>query len=591
VVLAAGAAFWLRTATSYALVFTPAGINFQANDAWYHVRSEQTLAAHFPRRSGFDPYAIYPGGQSLVTGPLWDYMIATPAWILGLGSPSRSPSQRTVELVAVWLPALLGALFPPLVFWLTRFLFDDLTGLFAAWWMALSPGVLLWMSRLGAADHHAAESLLALVALGLVCQAAESSGRSSILLTVAAGVALGGYFANRPAGIFMVAILVVAALLDPVLAPVSAGTLGIAGFLFLPLRGTIWAGETWTALGGGIAATLALTATAHLWRIKKWSAVSRLGANAALVAAAVGCAWLVRPSLFVFLLFQFQRAAGQTGNAVGELQPLLHWDQGLTQGSALATYEILLAQFGTSWILAFPALAAVIYLAWKKKRPALTLFAVWSVVMTAGAFAQVRMAVYLLVNLAVLAGVASAWMIRLSARRTVRIAAAAIVLLCLAANVPRALKDLQMTTAPSPGWRGALDWLRTQSPEPLGEAAAWTGLYPALASGEQFRYPQQAYSVAVWWDYGYWVEYLARRIPSSNGTQAGVEQTARFYAEIDPANAMARLDRLGARYVVVDPSVGGGGDNSIFLSILESGGRPMKLYMRIFLQGGRPMIV
>jgi dolichyl-diphosphooligosaccharide--protein glycosyltransferase len=614
VVLASVAAFCLRVVPLYDRVFMPAGVNFQVNDAWYHARGQQSLAAHFPHRSGFDPYAVYPGGQAVVTGPLWDYMIATPAWLIGAVSPSRSPSPRTVEMVAAWMPALLGALFPPLVFWLARLLFDDLTGVFAAWWIALLPGVLLWMSRLGADDHHAAESFLALLAWGLVCKASESgivdrpevgqaslpaafrikarkSGRqgclphlSSVLFTLAAGVALGAYFANRPAGIFLVGILVVAALLDPVLAPIGAGALTVAAILFLPLSGTQWAGETWTALGGGIAATLALSAVARLWRIKRWSAVSRLAANAALVAAAVAFAWLIRPSLFVFLRFQFQRAAGQTGNVVGELQPLLHWGQG-------STWEILLAQFGTSWILAFPALVALIYLAWKENRPPLTLFAVWSVVMTAGAFAQVRMAVYLLVNLAILAAVASSWVMRFSARRAVRIAATVVVVLCLAANLPRAWKELQLTTEPSPEWHAALAWLRTQSPEPLGDSAAWTALYPALESGRQFSYPQQAYSVAVWWDFGYWVEYLARRIPSSNGTQAGVEQTARFYAEIDAANAMARLDRMGSRYVVVDPSVGGGGDNSIVLSILEAGGRPVKPYLRIFLQDGRPVIV
>jgi oligosaccharyl transferase (archaeosortase A-associated) len=601
VVLASVAAFCLRTVTLYDRVFTAAGVNFQVNDAWYHARGQQALAAHFPHRSGFDPYAVYPGGQAVVTGPLWDYMIATPAWLLGGGSPSP----RTVEMVAAWMPALLGALFPPLVFWLARLLFDDLTGVFAAWWIAVLPGVLLWMSRLGADDHHAAESFLALLALGMVCKASDSGevGQASLpaafrikaekngrqrclphLSTIAAGVALGAYFANRPAGIFLVGILVVAALLDPVLAPIGAGALSVAAILFLPLSGTQWAGETWTALGGGIAATLALTAVAHLWRTKRWSAISRLAANAALVAAAVGFAWLIRPSLFVFLHFQFERAAGQTGNVVGELQPLLPRGQG-------SAWEVLLAQFGTSWMLALPALVAVIYAACKKNRPALTLFAVWSVVMTAGAFAQVRMAIYLLVNFAILAAVASAWIIRVSPRRAARIAATALVTLCLAANLPRAWKELQLTTAPTPGWHAALDWLRMQSPEPLGDAAAWTARYPALESGRQFSYPQQAYSVAVWWDFGYWVEYLARRIPSSNGTQAGVEQTARFYAEIDAANAMARLDRMGSRYVVVDPSVGGGGDNSIFLSILEAGGRPVKPYMRIFLQDGRPVIV
>jgi oligosaccharyl transferase (archaeosortase A-associated) len=581
VVLASAAALCLRTVTTYATVFTSSSINFQENDGWYHVRSAQNLAAHFPYRSGFDPYAIYPGGQPLVTGPLWDYMIATPAWVLGLGSPSP----RTVELVAVWLPPLLGALFPPVVFLLTRFLFDDLAAVFAAWWIALIPGVLLWTSRLGGADHHTAESLFALIALGLVAKAVECRGTRAVSFTVAAGVALGGYFAIRPAGIFLVGILVVAALLDSALELVSAGVLIVAGLLFLPLRGTIWAAETGASLGGGIVATLALAGAARIWRIKQWSSRSLLVAKAAAMAGAIFCAWLVRPQLFAFLLFQFQRAAGRTGEVtVGELRPLL-------QSLPGTPWDILIAQLGTSWILAFPALAAIVYLAWKSKRPALIVFAVWSVVMAAGAFGQVRMAVYFGVNAAVLAGAASAWMARSSTHWMEYIPAqerwatripAAIVAMILATNVPLSMRGLRAATYPSPEWRQALEWLRTQSPEPMGDAGAWTKLYPAQAAGEAFPYPPQAYSVAVWWDFGYWVEYLARRMPSSNGTQAGAESTARFFTEIDPAAALRELDQMGSRYILADGFNSAGSPAWFFLNMLQWAGRPGPQYVQFF---------
>jgi dolichyl-diphosphooligosaccharide--protein glycosyltransferase len=585
VVLASVASFSLRTITTYATVFTPAGINFQENDGWYHVRSAQNVAAHFPHRSGFDPYAIYPGGQPLVTGPLWDYMIATPAWILGGGSPSP----RTVELVAAWLPPLLGAWFPLVVFFLTRFLFDDLAAVFAAWWIALIPGVLLWTSRLGGADHHTAESLFALIALGLAAKAAECRGTRSVTFTVVAGIALGGYFAIRPAGIFLVGILVVAALLESLpgsrLAPVSAGVLIVAGLLFLPLRGTIWAAETGTSLGCGIVATLALTAAARLWRIKQWSSRRLLGAKAAAIAGAIFCAWLVRPQLFAFLLFQFQRAAGLAGEVtVGELRPLL-------QSLPGTPWDILIAQFGTAWILALPALAAVIYFAWKTKRPALILFAVWSVVMAAGAVGQVRMAVYFCVNAGVLAGVASAWMARSSTYWMEYIPAqerwagrlpAAIVVAVLAVNVPLSVRGLRAATYPNPEWRQALEWLRTQTPEPMGDAGAWTKLYPAREAGEAFPYPPQAYGVAVWWDFGYWVEYLARRMPSSNGTQAGAESTARFFTEIDPATALRELDQMGSRYILVDGLNSGGNPVGFFLNMLQWAGRPGPQYVQFF---------
>ena len=45
------------------------GISFEEPDAWFHMRTIHNLLAHFPRRSGFDPFARYPGGAHVTTGP------------------------------------------------------------------------------------------------------------------------------------------------------------------------------------------------------------------------------------------------------------------------------------------------------------------------------------------------------------------------------------------------------------------------------------------------------------------------------------------------------------------------------------------
>jgi asparagine N-glycosylation enzyme membrane subunit Stt3 len=266
----------------------------------------------------------------------------------------------------------------------------------------------------------------------------------------------------------------------------------------MPARRATWSAETWTALGFGILCAVMVTAAAHLWRVRRWSSASLWGTKAVAVSAAIGGAWLVRPTLFSYLLFQFQRVMGRTGYVgVSELSPLL-------AASPEHPIGVLNGQFGSSWILAFPALAALVYVAWKTKRPGLTLFVVWSAVMTAAAFAQVRMMVYVAVNLAILAAWTSAWLVRRSSRLAVRIPVAALVLLCLAANLAVAMQTLSMVRTPSLEWRRSLDWLRTHSPEPLGDPAAWTNWYPS-PPGHGFPYPQQAYSVAVWWDFGYWV--------------------------------------------------------------------------------------
>jgi asparagine N-glycosylation enzyme membrane subunit Stt3 len=158
--------------------------------------------------------------------------------------------------------------------------------------------------------------------------------------------------------------------------------------------------------------------------------------------------------------------------------------------------------------------------------------------------------------------------------------------LCLTVNFLLSVVQLNTYLTPTPEWWKALHWLRLKTPEPLGEAAAWTNYYPALPAGTPFRYPPGAYGVAVWWDFGYWVEYIARRIPSSNGTQAGVNDTARFYLESNADTAMRTLDKMGSRYVLVDPQVGGAEHGTAFLSMPPWIGRNGRNYVQIMSEKG-----
>jgi len=572
--------FLLRVLPAYTNVFTPDGINFQEGDPWFHVRTVQNLLAHFPWRSGFDPYAVYPGGSNLPTGPFWDYLMATVAWILGAGSPGFG----TAERVAAWLPAVMGALLALPVFWLSRRLFDNVTGIFAVWWVAILPGTLLWTSHLGMADHHIAESMMALLTLGFVCAAAESKFWPAMLWTLAAGLSLGAYLATRPAGIFVIGILVAAVLLKPELARISIVVLAMGAVLFIPVSGILWSDYTWASLVIGIVVSVSAAVTEVVWRNKEWSRVSF---HAVLIAASVmvlGVVGALRPELFPFLLFQWRRAIGAAGGEAGggvlELMPLLK--------TGITPWRALFQDLGSSWILALPGLIAAMVIAWRKQRPGLVLFAVWSAVMAAGAFGQVRMTVYFEVNAAILAGLASAWLVRVGRRPKVRLALSVAVFALMFANLPIVLEEVRIDISPSPEWRQAFDWLRRSTPEPLGESSAWSRYDPASAT--PFVYPPSAYSVTVWWEYGYWLEYLARRIPSSNGMQQGANQTAAFYADTDPETALHTLDRMGSRYVMVDDKMGFDRPLASMLPMIISwAGHKEKDYLRAYVLDGQPV--
>ncbi len=367
------AALALRVIPAYHVVFTPLGVNFQENDAWYHMRTVHNLLAHFPFRSGFDPYAIYPAGENVPTGPLFDYVLGGTAWVLGAGSPSY----EFVDRVGAWIPALLGASFPLLAFWLGRRLFGDAAGLFAAWWIALIPGGFLWLGHLGLADHHVLESWLAFAALALVCAGSEAEPRAAWFYTIAAGIALGGYLDTRPAGIFIPAIVIVAAILHPDrrLARCGLGMFVLAAIVFLPSNGLIWSQFTFLSLAGGVAAMLLVLLANVVWQRQGWPRGLMPPALAAAGLLVLGIAVLLRPALFDALWFEIRRITGfarQSGFVltVQEMRPLLR-----SAGTAGSTvWGALFYHLGSAWILSLPALLGAAYWAWRVRRPSATLF-------------------------------------------------------------------------------------------------------------------------------------------------------------------------------------------------------------------------
>jgi dolichyl-diphosphooligosaccharide--protein glycosyltransferase len=108
------------------------------------------------------------------------------------------------------------------------------------------------------------------------------------------------------------------------------------------------------------------------------------------------------------------------------------------------------------------------------------------------------------------------------------------------------------TFVPSDGWYATLTWLRENSPEPLGEPDAYYRFYPA-----DFRYPDTAYGVMSWWDYGYWITRIAHRIPVSNPGQdtEAIERVAGVLLSQDEASARDMIRELKTGYIIADSAM------------------------------------
>jgi dolichyl-diphosphooligosaccharide--protein glycosyltransferase len=271
------------------------------------------------------------------------------------------------------------------------------------------------------------------------------------------------------------------------------------------------------------------------------------------------------------------------------------------------SWNLIRSYFGTGFFISIIAFITLAYAAIKEWNVEKTLLIVWSAIMLAATIGQARFAYYLAVNVALLTGYFS-WKIveivrnvgfkelsaepltkkerkrrRLEERRrrkeqwdpfnlerfirsnrTVRYALAAIIVFSLVlypgifkgkgdwhdSLFGKAVTTTKMYDGPNDDWYDSLVWLRDNTPEPYPDDF-YHESYQRPSEGQYYVYPESAYGVMSWWDYGYWIIYIAHRIPNANpSSQSPV--VARFFVAQDESSATEILNKLGAEYVIID---------------------------------------
>jgi asparagine N-glycosylation enzyme membrane subunit Stt3 len=124
------------------------------------------------------------------------------------------------------------------------------------------------------------------------------------------------------------------------------------------------------------------------------------------------------------------------------------------------------------------------------------------------------------------------------------IAAAALIALLFWPNISTALDSADAHQGVPPDWREALEWLRASTPEPFADPDFYYARYREPA--------RPGYSVMAWWDFGYWITAIARRVPVSNPTQANASVAASFYLAQSESEARSILDQWHSRYIFAD---------------------------------------
>jgi len=319
-------------------------------------------------------------------------------------------------------------------------------------------------------------------------------------------------------------------------------------------------------------------------------------ALAVLGVAAVGVLYAVDPSLLHSMLDRFNiflpSGASQT---IGEAQTML----------SLTGFAKIFLYFTFTIFLALIALGLLVHGEFKKGSAEKTFLIVWSILMLAAMLGQTRFAYYFAVNVAMLAGYLCwrilAWsylreitpkrekvkrkksLIQRAAELDPRAEAilTGVPLGTMKATFSRGylrrryatpvgvaamvfiiaiLPNIAMTTyvagntntGPNEAWHSSLVWMRENTPDPFEDPDFYYELYDRPPAGEGYDYPESAYGVMNWWDYGHWITRIAHRIPSANPFQAGARDTAYFFIAQDESSANEILDELGSKYVIHD---------------------------------------
>ncbi len=543
-------------------------------DPWYTIRQIDLASHTWFSYAWFDPFTSYPGGGVHYWGPLLAFIGSLLALITG-----TAHSSALIPIVS-WIPVITAVLSIPLVYALGRHLDGELCGLCAAILIALIPGSYLIRSMYGYVDHHILESFFMLAyACALIWawtrlstpHANTSPMKTAVIGGIGTGLVLGLGMMNAPtmiiaAGIttlFVIGIISKAIQMRQDISPI---------LLFISLVSGIGALIT---IGGYpsdptghipvifhslfLASVLLLPALValylgilqHAFKRAHISETWILPALAGTIVGVYGIATMLSPELIISLQHKIASipASTSTSYTIGEYLPL-------SPDIALFNYHLML-------ILLIPGLILLLHHGIRKHNPfALYLF-FWTATTGVLTVLNTRYEILFAVPLTLTFASLISWLFTYNTNipesscdhprwheRPTALVAVMLFLgtcaasLCVSGMVATADYNYQPYIA-SEDWIEGLLWMRNATPDPGVE-------YYTVYDAKSFSYPETAYKVLSWWDYGHWITTLAHRIAVTNPFQANVEMAAQFFMNRDEsaADTIATTDHI--RYIITD---------------------------------------
>jgi dolichyl-phosphooligosaccharide-protein glycotransferase len=622
-----GAALLLRIIPMQNAVFGSGWVNMQGVDGIYHLRLVENLLHHFPFRIAFDPYTFFPNGQDVFFAPLFDLLAGLCAWVIGLGNPSK----QTIETVAAYFPAVLGALVTIPVYFIAKTIFNRHAGLISALILGVLPGTFLFRSRLGFFDHHVAEIffstmviLFLVLALNQIKQAPVSFANiknkewtilaKPLLFSSLCGISLGLYLLAWVGGLLFVFLVFCWALIAIIVDHLRKEStdyiciLGIPIFLLalivvIPFLNQIAYSELYyiSLIIGSIGLILLTSVSRFLMKNNLRGGYFPLIVLVLGVIGVVGL-FFVSHDLFNSMLDKFKVFAPQNMSlTIAEVQPLF-----FSQGAF--TFSKIWNEFTTAVIIAPLAFIMLVVITLKNVSNQKLLLLLWSLIAFLASVGQIRFAAYLAVVFAILSAYFYSELINWidwiasklfsstpkntvttdskkvksknhsngvlnnkAARKeikssrssgipiykyfTLSLSVILIFFIGIFPDIKPAIATASTNAGTNSDWRSALLWMKENTPEPFSDPSYFNALYTTPEKGQNYNYPDSAYGVLAWWDYGHMITEFAHRIPNSNPTQSGADSAARYFLSQDESTGNLKADELGAKYIIIDNDV------------------------------------
>ena len=601
-------ALWLRLIPMFHMGNTDILNMVAMDDPLYNLRQVELILANFPGYGWFEAMTNYPYGTNIYWGPLFPTIIAVCCLIVG------ATTRPEIISIGLLVPPLMAAVIVVLMYFIGKVFGDWKTGLLAAGFTAVVSGQFFTVSWYGYIDHHIAEVLFSTLFCLMYSYAIVSdkntkidlrnfvSYKKIIFLSLLAGICyLLGLFVMPTmilfaliVGIFTVIQFVVDVYRNRtseylLIINVTVFIVAILGLLLFGLKdpgvglSTYSIGHVYAYLGL-IGGTVLLYGLAYYLKGRE-----KIWYPAILLVGAIcfsGILYLAAPQIYNLLISSLFAFFGQ--------QPVTETVQE-ARGWSL---DHAWMSFNYGLILFIGGILVMLYNNGKDEHPHQVFALVWSLVLFFSTWQHVRYEYYLAINIALMAAVCTSFVFgrswseiypRIANSRknihpsetkeqpkdkspkgkhqkkdpgkTEKIPAFTYLIVILAiitagtgilfAYTSASFSYTNAVSNPfnmNADWRESLEWLGNNSPE--------TGLdYFTIYDPKTFHYPEKAYGVMSWWDYGHMITYIAKRIPNANPFQQGVAGdtgAAAYFVSTSEEHANAMLDKLGTRYVVTD---------------------------------------